>query len=106
MKALLIVALIVTGALAVSKANRIPSYSDFDTNGNGKVTQKEFENTQQKRMTAQAEAGRMMRNVGNATKFEDIDRNGDGYFDRKEFQEHQDRNRNRRGKGRGQGRNR
>ncbi len=104
MKTLLIVALIVTGALAVGQGKMMPSYSDFDTNGNGQVTQNEFEQTQQKRMTAQAEAGRMMRNVGNAPAFGDIDTNKDGNIDKQEFQTHQVANRGNRGGG--QGRNR
>ena len=60
MKTLLIVALIVTGVLAMGQGNRMPSYSDFDTNKDGKVTQTEFENTQQSRMAQQAESGRML----------------------------------------------
>jgi len=102
MKTLLVVALIVTGALAVGQGNMMPSYSDFDTDGNGKITQKEFTNTQEERMLKQAESGRMMRNSDNAPKYSDIDTNNDGNIDKQEFQTHQA---NRRG-GRGQGRNR
>jgi len=106
MKTLLIVALIVTGALAVGQGNRMMSYSGFDTDGNGNITQEEFENTQQKRMTAQAQAGRMMRNAGNAPHFSDIDTNSDGNIDKKEFQTHQakQQTKNRGNKSRGQGR--
>ena len=108
MKALLIVALIVTGALAVGQGRNMQSYSDLDSDGNGKVTQKEFESMQQARMTAQAEAGRMMRNAGNAPQFSDIDTNGDGNLDKAEFQAHQAKQqaRNRGNKSRGQGPNR
>ena len=101
MKTLLIVALIVTGALAVGQGNVMPSYSDFDRDGNGKVTQKEFENTQQERRAVQAESGRMMRNADNAPVFGDLDTNNDGNIDKQEFQTHQATNR--RGMGRGQG---
>ena len=49
MKTLLIVALMTTGLFAAGQGNMMPSYSDFDTNNDGKVTQEEFENTQQKK---------------------------------------------------------
>ena len=106
MKTLLIVALMVTGLLAVGQGNMMPSYSDFDTDGNGKVTQEEFQNTQQKRMTQRAQEGRMMRNAGNAPVFSDIDTNGDGNIDKNEFQTHQANKNSKRGQGRGQGKNR
>ena len=67
----------------------MPTFSDFDNNADGKVTQAEFENTQQMRMTENAEAGKMMRNAGNAPMFSDIDTNKDGYIDQAEFQMHQ-----------------
>ena len=108
MKTLLIVALIVTGALAVGQGNMMPSYSDFDSDGNGKITQKEFKYTQQKRMEEQAKTGKMMRNAGNAPKFGDIDANRDGNIDNQEFQTHRANRRSGSGQGmgRGQGRNR
>lgn len=108
MKTLLIVALIVTGALAVGQGRNMQSYSNLDTNNDGKVTQVEFEDMQQARMTAQAEAGRMMRNVGNAPQFSDIDVNEDGNIDKDEFTKHQTKQqaKNRGNKSRGQGQNR
>ena len=108
MKTLLIVALMVTGAIAAGQGGNIQSYSNLDTNNDGKVTQKEFKSMQQSRMTAQAEAGRMMRNVGNAPQFSDIDVNGDGNLDKAVFTKHQAKQqaKNRGNKSRGQGRNR
>ncbi|MEA2090794.1 MAG: EF-hand domain-containing protein [Campylobacterota bacterium] len=103
MKTLLIVALIVTGALAVGQGKRMMSYSGFDTDGDGRITQEEFENTQQKRMTIRAEEGRMMRNVGNAPHFSDIDTNSDGNIDKKEFQTHQAKNRANKSRSQGRG---
>ena len=107
MKTLLVVILIITGTLALGKGNMMPSYSDFDSDGNGKITQKEFKYTQQKRMDAQAKTGKMMRNADNAPKFSDIDANRDGNIDKQEFQTHQANRRGGRGQGmgRGQGRN-
>jgi Ca2+-binding EF-hand superfamily protein len=93
MKKLFITALIVTGVLAAGQGFMMPSYSDFDTDGNSKITQQEFENTQQKRMMQNAAAGKMMRNAGNAPMFSDIDTNNDGNIDVTEFQTHQSANR-------------
>ena len=101
MKTLLIVALIVTGVLAAGRGNMMPSFTDFDTNSDGQVTQTEFENTQQERMSANAQAGKMMRNAGNAPTFESIDTNNDSLISSQEFQTHQMSHR--RGGGRGMG---
>ena len=105
MKTLLIVALIVTGALAVGQGNRMMTYSDFDSNGNNKITKQEFESVQQARKTTRAKEGRMMRNAKNMPTFSDIDTNNDGNIDKQEFQAHQatqqakNRGNNRRGQG-------
>jgi Ca2+-binding EF-hand superfamily protein len=104
MKTLLITALLLSSALLAGRGNMMPSYSDFDTNADGKVTQSEFENTQQKRMIAKAEAGKMMRNAGNAPQFSDVDTNNDGTISVEEFQTHQANHKA--NMGRGQGRNR
>ncbi len=108
MKTLLIVALIVTGALAVGQGRNMQSYTSLDSDGDGKVTQVEFENMQQSKMIKQAEAGKMRRNVANAPQFSDIDTNSDGNIDKDEFQTHQVKQqaKNRKNKSRGQGRNR
>ncbi|MFT5835735.1 MAG: Tfp pilus assembly protein PilV [Sulfurimonas sp.] len=96
MKSLLIVTLMVTGALAVSML----SYSNFDSDGNSKITQKEFNLAQQKRMQAQANSGKMMRNANNAPQFSDIDTNNDANIDKQELQTHQANSRSKRGQGR------
>lgn len=108
MKTLLIITLIVTSVLAVGQGRSMQSYADLDGDGNGKVTQEEFQSMQQARMAAKAEAGRMMRNAGNAPQFSDMDTNGDGNLDKGEFQTHQAKQqaKNQGKKGRGQGKNR
>ncbi len=108
MKTLLIVALVVTGALAAGQGKNMQSYSSLDTNRDGKVTQVEFENMQQSKMIKQAEAGKMMRNVANAPHFSDVDTNSDGNIDKDEFATHQVKQqaKNCKNKNRGQGRNR
>jgi Ca2+-binding EF-hand superfamily protein len=89
MKRLIVVGLLVSSALMARQENMVPSFSDFDTDRNGKVTQEEFESTQQQRMAEKAEAGRMLKNAGNAPTFQDIDTNSDGSFDPIEFSAHQ-----------------
>ncbi len=108
MKMLWITVCIVTGALAAGQGNQMPSFSVFDTDGNGQITQSEFENTQQSRMAAKAESGRMMRNAGKAPTFNSIDTNGDGTISSEEFRAHQIsvRQNSAKGMGRGQGMNR
>ncbi len=103
MKTLWITALIVTGALAVGQGNMMPSFSDFDTDGNGQVTKSEFENTRQQRMEKQAELGKMMRNAGKAPSFESIDTNNDGVIGSEEFSAHQSSIRKGGGQGMGRG---
>lgn len=89
MKRLTLAGLLVSSALMAGMGYNMPSFGDFDTDKNGKITQAEFENGQQKRMTQQAEAGKMMRNAANAPTFKDIDTNHDGVIDAAEFKAHQ-----------------
>ena len=55
-----------------------PSFSDVDANKDGKVTQEEFSMFQASQMEKNANAGKALRNAGNAPQFEDIDTNKDG----------------------------
>lgn len=104
MNRLTIVALALGSVLMAGQDNMVPSFSDFDANRDGKVVQEEFEAAQQKRMTEKAEAGRMLRNAGNAPTFNEIDTNSDGSFDAIEFSAHQVKQRGvKQGMGMGQG---
>ena len=72
MKTLIMVALIATTVLAAEQEKKEPTFSDFDTNKNGKITKKEFK--------------KRVHNTDNRTKFKNIDTNSDGIIDKKEFQ--------------------
>jgi hypothetical protein len=109
-RSMIVVSLLVSSVVMAGVAYQMPSYDDFDTNKNGKVTQKEFEQAQQERMKKQADSGKMMRNAGNAPTFSDMDTNHDGVLSKSEFQKHQQermqtnsQQRNSMGQGMGQG---
>jgi len=92
MKKITLAMLLVSGALVAGMNQNMHSFSDFDTDGNGKVTQSEFENAQQKNMIVNANAGKQMRNAGNAPTFDMIDTNKDGFVDMNEFKIQQQKN--------------
>jgi hypothetical protein len=101
MKRIGIAAIVLSSALFAAQG-MMSSFSDFDANGDGKITQKEFEDAQQARQQKQAESGKMMKNVGNAPQFGDIDANKDGIIDATEFKNHQ-MTRMQQGQGKGMG---
>ena len=80
---------ILLGSALFAAQGMMSSFNDFDTDGDGKITQTEFENAQQARQQKQAESGKMMKNAGNAPAFGDIDTNKDGTIDATEFKNHQ-----------------
>lgn len=54
------------------------AFADYDANGDGAISEQEFNETRAKRMAARAEEGRPMRGLANAPSFADFDTNGDG----------------------------
>jgi hypothetical protein len=83
-----------------------PTFTTYDLNSDGKITEKEFYDGQAKRMTQKADEGKMMRNVGKAPTFESIDSNSDGTVTPAEFDTHQMNRMNSNMRGMGQGRGR
>ena len=55
-----------------------PPFSDFDQNGDGWVSEAEFNETRSARMAAMAEAGKPMKGASTAPSFGDVDSDGDG----------------------------
>jgi len=67
------------------------TFAEFDLNGDGVITQQEFNEARNKRIAARAAEGRPMRGLAQAEDFKTIDTNGDGRIDQKEFAAHQQR---------------
>ncbi len=84
-KVILIVSMIIAVAMLpfVAKADTPmrkgpPPFSEFDANGDGFVSEDEFNTTKAARMKAMAEAGRPMKGAATAPTFSDLDTDGDG----------------------------
>lgn len=63
----------------------MPEFSEFDADGDGKITEKELNLAREKRISERARQGYPMRNAANAPAFSDIDANGDGGITEEEF---------------------
>ena len=62
-----------------------PAFSDFDTNGDGFISEEEFTTFRAARMAAMAEAGKPMKGAATAPAFSDLDTNGDGRLNEAEL---------------------
>jgi hypothetical protein len=72
-------------------AGRGPAaFSAMDTNGDGYVSADEHAAFRAQRMAANAQAGRLLRNAGNAPQFTDIDADSDGRLSRTEMTQFRD----------------
>lgn len=63
----------------------MPVFADFDGDGDGRVSQSEFDQTRAQRIAERSQQGYQMRNLANAPSFADLDTNGDGVLDQEEF---------------------
>jgi hypothetical protein len=62
-----------------------PAFSDFDLNGDGSLTEAEFNEARANRMSERATQGYPMRNAGNAPAFGSLDTDGNGKVTPDEF---------------------
>ncbi len=80
-----------------------PTFADFDRNGDGRISEQEFDTTRSERIAQRASEGRPMRGLAGAPSFAEIDRDGDGSISRAEFAAHQSAGPKGRGPGPGRG---
>ena len=73
----------------MGKGNNMPSFADFDLDGDGKIVSDEFYKARAERIAKHAQEGRKMKGLENAPTFEDIDTNSDGSISAEEFAAHQ-----------------
>ena len=62
-----------------------PTFADFDSDGDGFVSEEEFLTLRSERMQAKVAEGRRMKGAASAPPFSDIDANDDGRLDEAEF---------------------
>lgn len=67
----------------------MPSFSDFDLNKDGRITEEEFNEARAARIADRAQKGYPMRGMASAASFADIDTNRDGTLSPAEFATHQ-----------------
>lgn len=77
----------------MNKGMNMPSYSDFDLNGDGTIPEAEFNAAREKRINERKAQGYQMRNLDNILTFSSIDTNNDGEISIEEFSKHQQRQR-------------
>ena len=71
------------------KGMNMPTFADFDLNGDGKMTEEEFNKARSERIAKRAKEGRKMKNLANAPSFDDIDTDDDESISPEEFATHQ-----------------
>jgi Ca2+-binding EF-hand superfamily protein len=109
-----LLSVVLLSSVGVARGMSPIPFSDYDTNKNGIISEAEFDTAKTANMTAKAEEGRQMRNVGNSLMFNDIDTNKDGKVTAQELstgqqmqrqKQQQNRNKNQKKSRNGQGRN-
>lgn len=99
---ILAITCIATVVFAQNLPNRGPlSFDVYDSNHDNKITQSEFDNIKNQRMTQKYQQGMPMRNAGNSPTFQDVDANGDGVVNQTELTNHQQKRFSQRGQGKG-----
>ena len=78
-----------TGKPRTGMTSKMPAFSDFDTDGNGKIEEAEFNKAHAERMAKMAAEGHSMKHAADAPGFSGIDTDGNGEISPGEFQQHQ-----------------
>lgn len=73
----------------MGRGRNMPTFADFDMDGDGWITEKEFEDGRNQRRGERAKAGYLLRGVANAPSFADIDTDDDEKISPDEFAKHQ-----------------
>jgi len=68
------------------QGHQMPTFKDFDLNGDGFLTEEEFIEARGQRVAQRAKEGRQMRGLSGMMQFSDLDQNRDGKVDENEFQ--------------------
>jgi hypothetical protein len=68
--------------------HHMPAFADFDTDGNGMISELELDAARAKRMGEKTTRGHPMKHAGNMPSFADIDTNGDGGISEQEFDQY------------------
>lgn len=68
---------------------KMPTFADFDLDGDGKITEAEFNEGHAKKISEMVAEGRSMKHAGSAPGFAGIDTNDDGEISEEEFAAHQ-----------------
>jgi Ca2+-binding EF-hand superfamily protein len=91
-EAILVITVIIAFAIAplASKAEETQKrgpvpFTEFDADGDGFVSEEEFNKTRSEHMAKMAEAGRPMKGAASAPAFADMDTDGDGMLDKDEL---------------------
>ena len=71
----------------MGRGMQMPEFTDFDIDGDGRLTAQEFYQSRAQRMADRAGQGYPLRNAPNAPSFESIDQNGDGSVGPEEFRD-------------------
>jgi Ca2+-binding EF-hand superfamily protein len=75
--------------MGMGMKGNMPTFADFDLDGDGKIVEQEFNTAHSKKMSEMAAEGRQMKHVGDAPGFTGIDTNDDGEISEAEFAAHQ-----------------
>lgn len=73
----------------MQRGMNMPTFADFDANGDGKISEQEFNEFRAARMSKMASEGRQMKHAGDMPGFSDLDSDGDGFINEQELTAHQ-----------------